>query len=259
MLPKFLNPYHINKSNLIRLGPNTDGGYVIDKRVLNKTNTLITCGLNDDWEFEKSFSKKNIECTITAYDHTVNKEFWLRRFKKDIIALLCLRKLKLNKILDVFKYIEYQLFFKENKRHFEKKIVSKKKNYNEITIPKILKKYNKVILKIDIEGDEYKILNDIKKNTNKIICLIIEFHNIDKNIKKIKNFLKKIDLKLIHLHANNYGGIDIESNPKVIELTFINSKMINMTKILSKRKYPIKGLDYKNLKRREDIKIKFHE
>ena len=31
----------------------------LDKRIFNKTDTLITCGLNDDWEFEKSFLKKN--------------------------------------------------------------------------------------------------------------------------------------------------------------------------------------------------------
>ena len=35
--------------------PKTDGGYIVDKRIFNKTDTLITCGLNDDWEFEKNF------------------------------------------------------------------------------------------------------------------------------------------------------------------------------------------------------------
>ena len=37
MLPKFLKPYHLNKTNLIRIGPKNDGGYVIDKRILRKT------------------------------------------------------------------------------------------------------------------------------------------------------------------------------------------------------------------------------
>ena len=57
MLPKFLKPYHIKSSNLVRIGPKTDGGYIIDKRILNKINILITCGLNDDWEFERSIFK----------------------------------------------------------------------------------------------------------------------------------------------------------------------------------------------------------
>ena len=33
--------------------------------------------------------------------------------------------------------------------------------------------FNKIVLKVDIEGDEYKILNDIKKNSNKIVFLLI--------------------------------------------------------------------------------------
>ena len=259
MLPKFLKPYHIKLSNLIRIGPKTDGGYIIDKRVLNKTNILITCGLNDDWEFEKSFLKKKPTTQITTFDHTVNQDFWIKRFKKDIISFLLLRKLRIIKILDIFKYINYRLFFLKNKKHYIKKIVFKKKNEKEITISTILENYEKVFLKIDIEGDEYKILNDIKKNSKKIIFLVIEFHDLHKNIHKIKKFLKGLDLKIIHIHANNYGGIDEYSNPKVIELSLLNTKKIKVNNVFSKRKYPIVNLDYKNFKRRDEIKIKFNE
>ncbi len=91
MLPKFLKPFHISKSNLIRIGPKTDGGYIVDKRIFNKTDTLITCGLTDDWEFEKSSLKKNKNSKIFAYDHTVTKEFWFIRFKNDIVSLLLLK------------------------------------------------------------------------------------------------------------------------------------------------------------------------
>ena len=55
MLPKIFKPFKSNINNLIRIGPKKDGGYVIDKRVVKKTNKIISCGLNDDWEFEKEF------------------------------------------------------------------------------------------------------------------------------------------------------------------------------------------------------------
>ena len=259
MLPKFLIPHQVNFSNLIRIGPKTDGGYIVDKRILKRTSVLVTCGLNDDWEFEKSFSKKNKNAKIIAFDHTVTSEFWSKRFRKDILSLILFKKLKINKILDIFKYVDYLNFFRNNKKHYQKKIVFKKRNEKEITISDILRKNKKVFLKIDIEGDEYKILSDIKKNTKKIIFLIIEFHGIDKNIKKIKNFLKNNDLKIVHIHANNYGGIDKNNNPKVIELSLLNSKKIKIKNIINKKSYPIKDLDYKNFKRRDDIKIKFNE
>ena len=259
MLPKFLKPYHVKYSNLIRIGPKIDGGYVIDKRVLSKSNILLTCGLNDDWEFEKSFLRRKKSAKIVAFDHTVNRDFWFKRFKKDIVSLLLLKKLRISKILDVFKYIDYLLFFRNNKKHYEKKIVFKKKNQKEITISEILSNYKDVILKIDIEGDEYKILSDIKKNSKKIIFLIIEFHQIHKNIEKLKKFLNKMDLKIVHIHANNYGGVDVDGDPKVVELSLLNAKKFNISNTYNKKNHPIINLDYKNFKRRDDVKIRFNK
>ena len=258
MLPVFLKPLKIKRSNLIRVGPKKDGGYIIDKRILRKSQILISCGLNDDWEFEKDFLKKNGDITIKAYDHTVNNKFWIKRFKKDIFSLLLFKKIKLNQISDVFRYLDYKFFFRKNKIHYQKKIVSKERNDKQITISKILKNYKKnVILKIDIEGDEYKIFKDIKKNSKKILFLILELHDVHKNIRKIKNFLNKLELKIIHIHGNNYGGVDKKNNPKVIELSLLNSNIIKILNVHSKYKYPIINLDYRNLKRRNDIKIKF--
>ena len=169
MLPKIFKPYKSIKKNLIRIGPNTDGGYVIDKRVIKKTKTLISCGLNDDWEFEKEFLKINPNCKILTYDHTVNKKFWKNRFKKDLISFFLLKKLRLRKILNIFKYIDYINFFKKNNKHYIKKVVLKSKNKKEISIKEILKNKKNILLKIDIEGDEYKILEPIKKILRKYI------------------------------------------------------------------------------------------
>ena len=258
MLPKILKPFKSVNQNLVRIGPKNDGGYIVDKRIINKTNTIITCGLNDDWEFEKSFLRKNQQCKVIAYDHTVNKQFWIKRFKKDFISLILLKKLSLKKIYNIFKYIDYWFFFKKN-IHYSKKVVLKKKKNNESPIKDILNNHNSILLKIDIEGDEYKILKTINKESNKINLLIIEFHNIFKNLYKIKNFLYNSNFKIIHIHGNNYAGIDKLKNPNVIELTLINSKKFSVQKQKSKKKYPINNLDFKNFKRRDDIKIKFDE
>ena len=39
---------------------------------------------------------------------------------------------------------------------------------NQVTITDAIGDNKDVVLKVDIEGDEYKILNDIKKNSKKI-------------------------------------------------------------------------------------------
>ena len=76
-----------------------------------------------------------------------------------------------------------------------------------------------IFLKIDIEGHEYRILDDILKIQNNIIGLAIEFHDVDLHLKRIEDFIKKFKLKIIHIHINNYS-FDHLKIPNLIELTF---------------------------------------
>jgi len=58
--------------------------------------------------------------------------------------------------------------------------------------------------------------------------VIIEFHDLQKNIKKIEKFIKKTKLKNIHINANNYGMVDVKGIPQVIEMTLINPKNLEL-------------------------------
>ena len=87
--------------------------------------------------------------------------------------------------------------------------------------------------------------------------MVIEFHNLQKNLKKIKSFIKKTKLKNIHININNYGKLDKKGIPSVIEMTLINPKKFKIENKKTKRNYPITGLDYKNHKRGNDIKVVF--
>jgi len=258
MLSKLLKPFHLDNDNLIRIGPNFDGGYVFDKRIIKLVKTIITCGLNDDWEFEKEFLKLNTKCNVIAYDHTINNDYWIKRFKKDIIFFLKLKKITPKQIIDIFKYIDYRFFFKKKNKHFLLKIGHDSINGKEISINSVINNLDHILLKIDIEGDEYKILYDIKENSQKILCLIIEFHNISENIKLIENFIQENQiLKLIHIHGNNFAGTNNNGDPNSLELTFINSAKIELNLIKTKKNFPINGIDYPNWKRQRDINLKF--
>ena len=260
MLSKILKPLHVDNQDLIRIGPKLDGGYVIHSDTIEKIQKIITCGLNDDWEFEKDFIRHNKKVLIHAYDHTVDNNFWIKRFKKDFKHFFLLKKLRLRKIIKIFSYFDYKNFFKKPNIHFIKKITKKSKNLNEICINEILYNENDVLLKVDIEGDEYEILEDIRINEKKIVSLIIEFHDVNKYINEIKNFiLENQILRLIHIHANNFAGIDSRGNPNVLELTFVNKEKIKILDKKTKKKYPIDGLDFKNYHRKPDIELNFNE
>ena len=171
-----------------------------------------------------------------------------------------LKKIRLRKIIGIFKYFNYIKFFKDNNKHNIIKIGTQNIDYKEITISKILKDQNNVILKIDIEGDEYKILNEIIVNSEKINSLIIEFHNIHEYMHLIKKFIENSKyLKLIHIHANNFAGKNNDGDPNVLELTFINIKKTKLELIKTEKNYPLKNLDYKNTHRKEDFFLRFHD
>ena len=53
MLPKEFKP--IAKFELLRLGKNNDGGYLIEQESLGRANSLLSFGLVYDWSFEKDF------------------------------------------------------------------------------------------------------------------------------------------------------------------------------------------------------------
>ena len=135
----------------------------------------------------------------------------------------------------------------------------KKDKDNQATISEAIGNNKNILLKIDIEGDEFKILDEIDKNLDKINLLIIEFHDLKKNLKKVENFIENTKLKNIHINANNYGMLDENGIPQVIEMTLINPKKFEITDERTKRTYPIEGLDFKNHKRGPDIELKFNE
>ena len=144
---------------------------------------------------------------------------------------MSLKKIKPKQIIDVFKFLQYLAFFRGKNKHFLKKIVSTKiNNNNQVTITEAIGENKDIVLKIDIEGDEYKVLKDVNKNFKKLNLVIIEFHNIKKNLKKIRSFINQTKLRNIHINANNYGQVDINRIPQVIEMTLINPKKFKIKK-----------------------------
>ena len=117
---------------------------------------------------------------------------------------------------NIYKYFYYLKFLKNKKIKHLKYKISQRNNENnkEISLSNILKFEKNLTLKIDIEGDEYKVLKHIITHQKKINCLIIEFHQINKNKKKIKNFFSRAkDLKNCNISPNNSGGTDKFNDP----------------------------------------------
>ena len=223
--------------DLIRIGKDNDGGYLISKKDLLKSDFLLSLGICDDWSFEKDFIKKN-KIPLHAYDALLNYKFLIS------LNISIFDKIK--------KIISYNNFFKGTNIHFKKFIGINNNKEGFYTLSSVLKdlEFKAIFLKIDIEGSEYRILDSIIANHKKLSGLVIEFHDCDINLSKIEWFIKNFNLKLIHIHANNHGLVDLEKKmPLALELTF--SKYCELNDQL-KLPHP---LDMRNGTNREEISL----
>jgi len=257
ILPKFLKPRFF--SSKIRIGREYDGGYVVSKNAIKKSSILLSLGLYDDWSFEENFLKINKKAKVYIFDGSVSLFFWLKYLLKNLFYFLK-KEISFHQLFkNYYQFILFPFFFlRRNIKFIQKNIVGSYINLNnkEVSILdlKHIHKNKNLFIKIDIEGNEYEILDDIIKIKDSIECLVIEFHDLKKNLKKIRKFINKLDLRLIHLHVNNYGKISKTGFPSVVELTFAKK---NYCKKKITINLPIKNLDFPNNPFFLDKKIKF--
>jgi len=225
---KELQPFRIGE--MVRVGDKEDGGYVIPDYFRNSKLTLISIGLGDNWSFENQ-GKGIFFDKFISFDHTVSIFSILSRLLKRITS----KKIKFSTTYYFFKLIINYLitFMIKRNMHVRKKLVSAstKKKKNEITLGECFSMTNgaEIILKIDIEGDEYKIIEDVCRYSKIVDLLIIEFHQTERmNIEFSKSIsLLKEFFHLVHIHGNNFDYVSANGIPNVIECTFVNRQTFN--------------------------------
>lgn len=211
-LPKWFQP--AGKFDLVRLGRDRDGGYLIDSRDIADADALISLGINDDWSFEEDFSEHR-KVPIHAFDGTIDRGILATRLIK---ALASGKDFK-----HKFKaWREYDKFFADRRRH-HKKMVGLHDTAGFVTLRDIFDTYmpdGRVFLKVDVEGWEYRLLDDILAEGNRICGLAIEFHDVDLHYPLIKECVENFPLSIAHVHHNSYAPISDSGIPLVLEVTF---------------------------------------
>ena len=256
----FLKPFKVKK--LVRLGRNFDGGYLVCNDSLKSCENLITLGVGDDISFEIDFEKLKNSTTVKMYDYSVNNYLFIKIILKYFRRLITFRTKFENLKNSINNFKIFLKFLKKQNVILEKLRIEKKaKFHNDITLNSILNKiYNKKnLLKIDIEGSEYEIIDDIIKHNLKIKMLIIEFHWINKNnklfIKSFKKLKKQFDI--VHIHVNNYRPKkNTDDIFDVIEITMVHRNTNKYRKDL-RLKFPIKNLDYECFPQHKKIFFSF--
>lgn len=257
-LPKSWQPTHLH--DLVRIGAQRDGGYVLPKRLLKRTKYLIGLGLCDDWSFEEDFQKQS-GARVVCYDHTTTKNFWRKRFLMDC-ARLVLKKNKKKSFSSLFDYLRYKKFFDGQEAvHHQQKIGYANKTDTDLSSIINTIGSDHLFLKIDIEGAEYRILKQIAHAKARILGFVIEFHDVDILSEHISRFIERIKehFTVVHIHANNCGGIDEKCDPLVVEMTWMRNDQMGADEEAFIETYPIEGLDQANTAEFPDIALLFSE
>ena len=145
-----MSPYIIK--HLIRLGNKGDGGYVIPKKLIKETESLISLGISNDWSFEEDFKKKHPNLIIHAYDHSISRRTFLRDIRYIILNMVLLR-FSFKKLIDGISLLfSYLTFFKGDVIHFEKRIHNYVHHAYDVTLNEVFlkTKSKKIFLKIDL-------------------------------------------------------------------------------------------------------------
>ena len=245
--------------NLVRLGGKHDGGYVVDKAAAVSSACLVSFGISYDLQFEYEFaSLSKFEKRVYMYDKST-VPISLGKMRRCVLQCFYFRSPR-----PLINYSRFIFMFKKLIRHesqLKRLNISNVEQLGCTTLPEVLSsitEQNRVFLKLDIEGDEYLIFDDIIANIKKIYALVIELHDITHHWREIECFIAALrddGLLIDHLHANNYGGLADDGRPNVIEMSF--SRIDDREPAVSR--LPMINLDAPNTPLREDYTILFHQ
>jgi len=220
----FLKVYEF--SNKIRLGINSDGGYVIAD-LSGGYDCYISGGVGREESFTKEFVEKykmhefnsfGIDSTIEAYP------------------------------------IEYT-----NNISYIKKNISGVNDTSNTNLVYLTEKYHNIFLKIDIESGEYYWLPAMtEKNLSSFKQIVIEVHGVNNDSWGVPYSVKTECFKklanthyLVHAHGNNARGMT-NYIPNTLELTYVRKDYFHSPPGLNTVVLPIPGLDYPNNLNRAD-------
>jgi hypothetical protein len=233
---QFLQP--IVDTNLFRIGNTFDGGYVVSQELFSKTTKLVSIGYGWDSSFEmcaiRSYPK--IKCII--YDDVANIKKCVRpwiKFPRFFFGSLAHGKIVSPRQFSWFRpsldFAKMLFIYARRITYKNAAIVRVPANKNELSVNQILSALGVseiVYLKIDIEGSEYEIIDQIIESESYLIGMTIEFHDLSVRKTEFISCIKKLQAKFVinHLHPNNHRDV-INGFPDVIEISFVSMKLLH--------------------------------
>jgi len=263
VLPNYLR--HLRPAvvdDLIRLGIGLDGGYVLPRSAVIAADALLSFGLGMDWSFERDAVQLNPNLLVHVYDNSITD----RTFLDMIVTAWNNFRRAQGSLSEVRAFVElyesYHRFFQGNVVHIRERVFDRKTDPDDTTLEEVLARlteHSQLLVKMDIEGGEYRIMDSLLAHEQRIRAIVVEFHATE--------FQREIFLKtigqitryytIVHLHGNNAVGPASDGLPDVLEITFLRKDLCTSSSY--RDRVPVAGLDFPNIPAKPEYELVFDE
>ena len=273
---EFLRPTRVR--DLVRLGRDHDGGYVVSRRSVQAADVIVGLGINTDWSFEAACLDLNPRAPLVAVDGSVSANRLLRLgIQQMLTSPIFLKRGQVSNakqaMLAGAKGLSvstaFRQFFAQPQRIFVNEMISADERTGCLSWSRLREMHAnvlgadaKIFLKVDIEGAEYRVLHDVARDASQLTGLVVEFHDCDLMYERLVEIAAEFrdELVVVHVHGNNYAGVSGDTQfPMALEVTFVHRSIIDADQIAvtDQGSYPIDGLDQSNDPRSPDIALIF--
>jgi len=258
----------IDCGDLVRVGHGGDGGYVLPECVIERCRTLLSFGISSEWSFEEHFLKLNPNVNALAFDRSVALAKFVRRAAQGLpAAAMYWASGKQRRAQKHWQRVEtavaYFAFFRGRVRHYPFH-VGNAMDHKTMSIADVMALVPPadrapLVVKMDIEGAEYRVLADLLPYADEIDCIAIEFHETDICSAAFDTLIAMLSPKfcIAHVHGNNACGAAGNGFPLFPEITFLNRRLLPPGARPSRRTLPIPGLDFPNDASLPEIDLSF--
>jgi len=225
--------------DLVRLGQNMDGGYIVTRSAMNHAQALLGFGLGEDFSFEQDWRVHKPADPIHVYDASVSRDRLAVRYNTSVRGHLNLQQM-------------YDEFFQSTVQHLPEYISAD-------NFAQALERtgVDQVFIKMDIEGSEYSLIDLIAQHHDRIAGIAMEWHHCADRSGKWADAVAKWQehYAIVHVHGNNHVRADADGIFGCMELTHVRRDLIASTEL--RKNIHIPNLDYSNVYGSEDHEYYF--
>ena len=229
---------------------------------MHRSVSVVSLGFKDDWSFEEAVVKRQAAAVVHSYDPTVTPVAMLASLRLGVRSLLTFRDLTLwGRTRVIVGYYSY--FRGERRRHYREWVKSASAPAGSTSISKVLTRVgqgSEVLLKVDIEGDEYGVLNDFISDPRaaNIVGIFVEYYDLDTRWREFVEVQSRLlwNYHLVHVHANNFNtALTDWGIPRVLEMSYLRRGADQPEGL--RTHLPLREFNFPNDRDREDYELVF--